>query len=166
MYKYHHYNSNNIDSCKECKRIYILYGDTDAQIEDYHEIVPLDIDTNSTDYNNTETTELYSPYKEILRDNISTPVITPIRPPRPHSNNESLHFFEYKNIGKCKECKRLDKLFGLLDAQPDYNPHKFKPISHKRKTSKKNNSKSKKNKTGGRKTQKRNISRNKKTTKN
>lgn len=166
MNKYHNYDPGNTDFCKECKRIYALHGDSDAQVEDYHQIVPLDMDNLSPDSEYTELPELYSPYKEILRDNISTPVIAPIPPLKSASMKKHSHVFDYKNIGKCKECKRLDRMFGLVDAQPDYNPHTYQPIRNKRKSHKKNKGNSKKQKKGGRKTQKQNRGGNKKTAKN
>lgn len=37
----HEYDPKNATTCKACKKLYDKYGDTDAQLEDYHEIEPI-----------------------------------------------------------------------------------------------------------------------------
>lgn len=39
--EWHEYSEDNISSCKKCKDLYKKNKDQDAQVEDYHKIVPL-----------------------------------------------------------------------------------------------------------------------------
>lgn len=166
MSKFHDYEYRNISTCKECDRIYKKHGDTDAQIEDYHMAQPFDENSVMSDSESETNTEpqLYSPYKEIIRNNPTTPIaessskISAKKWKKPH-------YYTSKTKDTCKECKRLDAIYGYQDAQPDYNVHDFEPIHNKRKSSKlryrRRNKSSKKSKNGGRKTQKRNLLKNK-----
>jgi hypothetical protein len=42
MADWHEYSEDNKTDCKECKKMYKKHKDSDRQIEDYHQIVPLD----------------------------------------------------------------------------------------------------------------------------
>ena len=37
----HAYDEKNVNTCQTCKNIYAEIGDTDAQYEDYHPMVPI-----------------------------------------------------------------------------------------------------------------------------
>lgn len=41
MSEWHDYSPNNISSCQECKELHDKHKDEDAQLEDYHPIVPI-----------------------------------------------------------------------------------------------------------------------------
>jgi hypothetical protein len=38
---YHEYSENNRYTCQHCKDLYNKHGETHAQIEDYHKIIPI-----------------------------------------------------------------------------------------------------------------------------
>lgn len=116
----HNYDYANISTCKGCKRIHKMHGDTDAQIDMPHEIEFVKVSNTSPRKNkrNSSTSESYMIERE-----------------SPHSvyshSMEYSHNYNYGDIGKCKECTRIHDEYGDTDAQIDM-PHAFEPMNKKR----------------------------------
>lgn len=160
MPKFHDFDYNSINTCKRCKELYDLHGFTDAQIDDYHMIEPINGESSPIPSETDSEPQLYTPYKEIIRNNPETPILVSSKSsPRSSTKKKKSHYFTYKTAHTCKHCKKIDEEHGMQDAQPDYHFHEFEPIVKKRKSSpsKKHRKSSKKAKISGgkRKTQKR-----------
>jgi hypothetical protein len=133
----HNYNYANIATCKGCKRIHKMHGDTDAQIDMPHEIEFVKVSNISPRKNKriSYTSQSYIIEKEYPRSVYSSP-------------KEYSHNYNYGDIGKCKECKRIHDEYGDTDAQIDM-PHAFEPMSKKKVTVNKKSKKNPKSKKGG-----------------
>lgn len=183
MSNYHNYEYKHINTCKTCKKIYDEHGDTDAQIEDFHMILPINETDHPIEYVSDNETQLPSNYRDISTDSrlVNSPtsysestvssdsfIATPVQmripraadqlyAPRKRSSTR-YHDFNYADVGKCKNCKAIVDMHGMEGRQPDNDFHKFSPIEKRRRRSSKKNRKSNKKskKSGGkRKTQKR-----------
>ncbi len=68
----HDYDEKNINTCKECKKIYEKYGQTDAQINEPHTPEPIE-ESNNDDEHNYDVPSLINIKKRKSKENYDLP---------------------------------------------------------------------------------------------